>query len=275
MTKRRHSAKDESCIEDAPNKKSCTEDEDDCILSESEIQIMEPIQSKRNKKGNKHRKNGNKSNEIEDMSNENENKLYVILEQADMELVKNHNKFELLNTDFYSSLIKRSGREESACRPDILHQCLLMLCDSPLNKAGKLQVLIHSRQGALIRVDPTVRIPRTFRRFSFLMGQLLDKKQVCDADGAPLFSVIRGTPLEQLPPNCPRVALSVGGPLLRPRDLVPNRGGPLALLIGAMAEGKATLQGFEETFAISSFHLSGATTCDRVCEAFEEAWGVH
>src|SRR6266542_4062414 len=54
----------------------------------------------------------------------------------------------------------------------ILFQCLLTLLDSPLNKAGLLQVYIHTARGVLIEVNPHVRIPRTFKRFSGLMGTL-------------------------------------------------------------------------------------------------------
>lgn len=49
-------------------------------------------------------------------------------------------------------------------------KCLLTLLDSPLNKAGLLQVYIHTAKGTLIEVNPSVRIPRTFKRFSGLMG---------------------------------------------------------------------------------------------------------
>jgi hypothetical protein len=49
-------------------------------------------------------------------------------------------------------------------------QCLLTLLDSPLNKAGLLQVFIHTTKGVLIEINPHVRIPRTFKRFSGLMG---------------------------------------------------------------------------------------------------------
>lgn len=54
---------------------------------------------------------------------------------------------------------------------DTALQCLLTLLDSPLNKAGLLQVYIHTAKGVLIEVNPSVRIPRTFKRFSGLMGE--------------------------------------------------------------------------------------------------------
>lgn len=55
----------------------------------------------------------------------------------------------------------------------LFHQCLLMLMDSPLNRAGLLQVYIHTEKNALIEINPQTRIPRTFTRFCGLMGKQL------------------------------------------------------------------------------------------------------
>ena len=41
-----------------------------------------------------------------------------------------------------------------------------MLLDSPLNRAGFLQVYIHTAHNVLIEVNPQTRIPRTFPRFA-------------------------------------------------------------------------------------------------------------
>ena len=48
-----------------------------------------------------------------------------------------------------------------------------MLMDSPLNRAGLLQVYIHTEKNTLIEINPQTRIPRTFDRFCGLMGMLL------------------------------------------------------------------------------------------------------
>lgn len=61
-------------------------------------------------------------------------------------------------------------------------QCLLTLLDSPLNKAGLLQVYIHTAKGVLIEVNPSVRIPRTFKRFAGLMGRY---KLLCESSIQP------------------------------------------------------------------------------------------
>lgn len=55
----------------------------------------------------------------------------------------------------------------------VLLQSLLMLMDSPLNRAGLLQVYIHTQKNVLIEVNPQTRIPRTFDRFCGLMGKRL------------------------------------------------------------------------------------------------------
>lgn len=48
-----------------------------------------------------------------------------------------------------------------------------MLMDSPLNRAGLLQVYIHTEKNALIEINPQTRIPRTFPRFCGLMGNII------------------------------------------------------------------------------------------------------
>lgn len=48
--------------------------------------------------------------------------------------------FELLNSDDHAAILSKNNRGPGSCRPDIVHQCLLMLLDSPLNRAGLLQV---------------------------------------------------------------------------------------------------------------------------------------
>ena len=46
----------------------------------------------------------------------------------------------------------------------------MALLDTPLNKAGRLRVLISTKKGVLIRVNPNIRLPRTYKRFSGLMA---------------------------------------------------------------------------------------------------------
>ncbi|CAM9438925.1 unnamed protein product [Choristocarpus tenellus] len=100
-------------------------------------------------------------------------RVIVVLQRASLETVKTRKgDFQLLNCDDHRSLVtKKSGKDPKDLRPDIVHQELLALLDSPLNKAGKLQVYIHTNLNVLIEVNPQIRIPRTFKRFSGLMGE--------------------------------------------------------------------------------------------------------
>ena len=55
-----------------------------------------------------------------------------------------------------------------------MNQALLAILDSPLNKAGRLAaVYVHTEKGVLFQVNVQTRIPRTFKRFSGLMGEHL------------------------------------------------------------------------------------------------------
>src|ERR1700761_4150286 len=70
-------------------------------------------------------------------------------------------------------------------------QCLLTLLDSPINKAGKLQIYIHTAKNVLIEVNPGVRLPRTFKRFAGLMVQLLQRYTIrSNETSEPLLRVI-------------------------------------------------------------------------------------
>ena len=46
------------------------------------------------------------------------------------------------------------GKKLEDYRPDVTHQSLLALLDSPLNQAGLLQVYIRTNKNALIEVSP-------------------------------------------------------------------------------------------------------------------------
>ena len=80
-----------------------------------------------------------------------------------------------------------TGKDPSDYRPDIVHQVLLALMDSPLNKAGHLHVLMLTKKNVLIEISPHTRIPRTFKRFCGLMGAC---SALCCGKWPPFFSCI-------------------------------------------------------------------------------------
>ena len=71
-----------------------------------------------------------------------------------LETTKSKRGIELINSDDHQKLIQKMGKKLEDYRPDVTHQSLLALLDSPLNKAGLLQVYISTRTNALIEVSP-------------------------------------------------------------------------------------------------------------------------
>jgi len=203
-----------------------------------------------------------------------EKRLIVVLENASLETVKTGTKYELLNCDKHKSLAKKLKRDITLCRPDITHQCLLMLMDSPLNRAGLLQVYIHTEKNVLIEINPSTRIPRTFDRFCGLMVELLHKFSIRAADGPnKLLKVIKNPITDHLPTGCTKIGTSFNGTLVDVKELVPDNS-PIVFVIGAMSHGSVNADYTERTVSISNYPLSAALACAKVCSSFEEKWGI-
>ncbi|KRZ16583.1 Ribosomal RNA small subunit methyltransferase NEP1 [Trichinella zimbabwensis] len=201
-------------------------------------------------------------------------KLFIILEDASLELAKVGKKVELLCSDKHRNFLSKR-KDPLNYRPDITHQCLLMLLDSPLNKAGLLEIYIHTVKNVLIRVHPQTRIPRTFERFVGLMMQLLSKLSI-RATGSPetLLKVIKNPVTSYLPVGCKVYATSFHAErLVNTREIVPQAE-PVAIVIGALPHGSTLPEYSEEVLKISNYPLSAALTCAKVCTAFEEVWNV-
>ncbi|PWN35260.1 Nep1-domain-containing protein [Meira miltonrushii] len=188
-------------------------------------------------------------------------------------------KFALLNCDDHQRVLAKMGRDIAEARPDITHQCLLTLLDSPLNKAGLLQVYIHTAKGVLIEVNPHVRIPRTFKRFSGLMVQLLHKLSIRSVKGSEkLLRVIRNPVTDHFPPNTHKITLSFDAPVQRLSSYLPSvpKDHTLAVFVGAMAHGKDSFADdvVDEKISISEYSLSASVACGKFCCALEEFWDV-
>ncbi|KAI8071352.1 Alpha/beta knot methyltransferase [Gongronella butleri] len=213
-------------------------------------------------------------------------KLIVILENASIEAAQLVNsrfetKLQLLNCDEHQSVLKRLGRDIADARPDIVHQCLLALLDSPLNKAGHMEVYIHTAKGVVIRINPECRIPRTIKRFSGLMCQLLELGYIESKAGVPfkLLEILQPPLQSYLPQDAVKIALSWNAPKVRLfkyfRDLeLDNR--PMVVAVGAMAKGKDTFaDAYVDTkIGVSNYALSAAVACAKVCCALEDLWDI-
>uniref|UniRef100_A0A2K5QAN3 Uncharacterized protein n=1 Tax=Cebus imitator TaxID=2715852 RepID=A0A2K5QAN3_CEBIM len=122
-----------------------------------------------------------------------------------------------------------------------------MLMDSPLNRAGLLQVYIHTQKNVLIEVNHQTRIPRTFGHF-------------CVSDHFPV--------------GCMKVGTSFSIPVITSarRELMPSSD-PTVSAVGAFAYGKVSVE-YTKMVSISNYALSAALICVKLTTAFEEVWGV-
>ncbi|KAI5119620.1 hypothetical protein M0805_007884 [Coniferiporia weirii] len=188
-------------------------------------------------------------------------------------------KYALLNCDDHQGILAKTGRDIADARPDITHQCLLTLLDSPLNKAGLLQVYIHTAKGVLIEINPSVRIPRTFKRFSGLMVQLLHKLFIRGVNGPEkLLKVIKNPVTDHFPVNTFKVTLSGDSPTVRLSSYLPRlpETHSIAVFVGAMARGRDDFADavVDEKISISDYQLSASVACGKFCCAVEEMWDI-
>lgn len=216
------------------------------------------------------------------------NRLIVLLDQAKLETIKNRRgNYELLNCDDHRELCKKKLKKDpKEFRPDICHQELLALLDSPLNKSGNLQIYIRTSRNVLIELHPSVRIPRTYKRFAGLMVQLLHKMKIKAADnGTTLMKVIKNPFSQHLPVGTHVYGMSCQGLLYSPQGLAkaliplsPDEGeNQVCFIIGAMSAGHVTVEDhpyIEKMFSISEYPLSGATAINRILGSIEHQWGI-
>lgn len=216
--------------------------------------------------------------------------IIILLDQATLETVKNKRGiYELLNCDDHRELCKKKLRvDPNSFRPDILHQVLLSLLDSPLNKAGLVKVYIQTKTKVLIDVNSSIRIPRTYKRFAGLMVQLLHKMKIkAGTESTTLLKIIKNPFSQHLPPGTRCYGFSCEGTLYSPialaKTVVPvdpeisASQPPTCLVVGAMSTGHITIEDhpyIEKMLSISKYPLSGAAALSRVMAGIEHHWGI-
>jgi rRNA small subunit pseudouridine methyltransferase Nep1 len=235
--------------------------------------------------------------------------IIVLLDQATLETVKNkRGVHELLNCDDHRDWCRkqRLQKDPNSYRPDILHQELLALVDSPLNKAGLLKLYISTTNGVLIDVHSAIRVPRTYKRFAGLFVQLLHKMKIKAVSGTSsshttttttnttLLKVIKNPFSQYLPAGTRCYGLEPHGTLYSPlalaKALIPElppdhptndqqqqQQPPICFVVGAMATGNVTMEDhpyIQSMIAISEYPLSGACALSRIMGAIEHHWGI-
>ncbi|PKA53861.1 hypothetical protein AXF42_Ash011341 [Apostasia shenzhenica] len=202
-----------------------------------------------------------------------------ILDKAPLEIGKVGKKHQLLNSDDHANFLKKQNRDPAEYRPDIVHQALLAILDSPLTKAGRLQALyIRTTRQALVEVKPYVRIPRTFRRFCGLMVQLLEKQKITAVGKREkLLALIKNPVTNHLPVNSQKIGLSYSSDkVVLMHDYVAAASDDVSLVfvVGAMAHGVIDKGHIDDFISISHYPLSAACCISRICNALEQRWKI-
>jgi len=99
--------------------------------------------------------------------------------------------------------------------------------------------------------------------------------------GIKLLKVIKNPITDHFPVGCKKISTSFGVSsthLVNIHDYVRTECSDInqsvVFVIGAMAKGSVNVDYHEDTISISSYPLSAALTCAKVCAAFEEKWDV-
>ncbi|PON38649.1 Ribosomal biogenesis, methyltransferase, EMG1/NEP [Parasponia andersonii] len=202
-----------------------------------------------------------------------------ILEKASLEVAKVGKTYQLLNSDDHAHFLMKNNKNPGDYRPDIAHQALLMILDSPLNKAGRLRaVYVRTEKGVLIEVKPVVRLPRTFKRFSGIILQLLQKLSINAAGKREkLLRVIKNPVTQYLPVDSRKIGLSYSSDkLVKMHDYVGTFSNEtnLVFVVGAMAHGKIEPDYVDDYIAVSGYPLSAAYCITMICQAMERKWNI-
>ena len=210
-------------------------------------------------------------------------KVIIILEGATLELGSLKKNPQIINCDDHYKIIKSMKKKLDEFRPDIVHQCLLNLFDSPLNKVGLLKVYIHTNRNILIDINPKTRMPRTFKRFSGLFTQLLLKNEIkASGTNETLMKVINSDINNIVRKNDPKILLSSKGRLIdietycQNLNTVGEENANICFIIGVnpKTDVDSSIKYHDDLISLSSFDLDSNIVCGKVCSSFEKIWEI-
>lgn len=163
-------------------------------------------------------------------------------------------------------------------RPDILQYCLLTLLESPLNKAGGLTTLVHTRHNEAIQIKAETRLPRGEARFQGLMARVLRDGRSQDKDPLVWSDGVRSPQQVLEHVRGPVVRLDEGGVRATPAELAGRAsiGGDLTLVIGAFPSGDFApdwVKAAPETVSIWPDPLNAWAVAGEAVAAFRARWG--
>ncbi|KAF5191716.1 Ribosomal rna small subunit methyltransferase nep1 [Thalictrum thalictroides] len=187
--------------------------------------------------------------------------------------------YQILNPDDHANFLRRHKKNPYDYRPEIIHQALLEVADSKLYKTGRVQAIyVKTDEGLLIKIEPHMLIPKTYRRFCAMMLELLQKFSVkAMGKREKLLRLIANPVTQHLPTNCYKIGLSYSSEKrVRLKDYVGdlNDDVNLVFVVGAMAHGKINCEYTDDVVSVSEFPLSAACCVRRISCAMEKKWKI-
>ncbi len=186
----------------------------------------------------------------------------------------------LLDKSYHYRAMARLKWKEKRGRPDIVHFILLEALSSVLNFENLLQVYIHNLNDYIITVNPSVRLPRNYNRFTGLMEQLFKTSRI-PASGTPLLilekSKLEGL-LHKIAPTKTVAFTRVGKPEtpLGIAKKISEYNKP-AIMIGGFPTGhfsSATLKLADEKICLDPIGLDAWVVVSRIISAYETVIGL-
>jgi rRNA small subunit pseudouridine methyltransferase Nep1 len=176
--------------------------------------------------------------------------------------------------------LKYSIPTERMGRPDIVHNTLLQVLETPLNWEGQLRVFVHTQDDRIITINPKIRLPKNYQRFVGLIEQLFTQGKV-PAEGEALLSGRNGNLHDLIRIIKPTKVVGfsrLGMPhLLREvANQLSELKAPLAL-IGAFPRGhfsEETRRSIQELYSIDRDSLNAWVVAGRLVYDFEWSIGL-
>jgi len=194
----------------------------------------------------------------------------VVLEEACLEF---SNELSAARGD-----IEGTSTEEKELR--LVHESLMTLLESPLNRAGKLVVYLHSSADALIRVHPSFQVPHAFRRFARVIADALYRPSMV---GQQAQLELVPAPVERhFPRGCSCYRLSHAGRHVALQDLTAVMTAVEEAVVYAICVSEsASARSLEfvasyakETVKVSEYEMKPSSMCRKLCHEHEAVWGI-
>ncbi|TRY51842.1 Uncharacterized protein CTYZ_00002042 [Cryptosporidium tyzzeri] len=217
-------------------------------------------------------------------------RINIILIDASLFVNKNNGKKELLTEE---KVLERDVKliDSNEFRPDIIHNSLLMLLDSPLCKSGCLSdILILNLDGKLIRVSPKFRVPRSFKVFSKVFSEFLSSPngelKLPDEENTVLISLLNSSIEEYLSNSKVVVGLSRVAKKVSLQEFcrneiatkIRNGADSINFVIGASAINNSCGQftsKFTHYISLSDISMPSYICCTKICSEMEELLGIY